>query len=417
MRTNDMFWFYLEPYVYATVKKDKVLLYNTLDHNSIIKEDTLIAKTIRSILDLANCGVISIKYNPNHTDSFTLFIQEVRNKFMGDIIPVEMSTCKPVQLLPLVHLKQEVKKKKMTNSNTVQGIDLLQYLSEISLNINRTCQFNCKHCLDYGKQFNFCSNSALSDDKNDLTYIERMIDYITRYNYNGRINLFGGDFLWLKQNVHKVESIISPIKNLCKVYCHQNALDTVLSSGLFEKGQLILLLDYPLKKNIYDFIIKENIKEIHAVIQSDSEFIHFESVFEDIQDSLQIKYLPFYNRKNKNFFKQHIFLGKEDILSGVKNMQYIHRNITLNMFFWGKLQITSNGDIYSNKNKKPLGNIQNSDLLDIIYKELTSEDSSWIQIRNMGKCKKCLFQYLCPPISNYEYCFNKYNICNLSDSE
>ena len=39
---------------------------------------------------------------------------------------------------------------------------------------------------------------------------------------------------------------------------------------------------------------------------------------------------------------------------------------------------------------------------------------SWWKLRtNIKPCNNCLYNLLCPPISNYEYVIGKYNLCNI----
>lgn len=51
-------------------------------------------------------------------------------------------------------------------------------------------------------------------------------------------------------------------------------------------------------------------------------------------------------------------------------------------------------------------------LLELITNEL-EQNTAWRKIRNEKPCNECLYQYLCPPVSNYEMIFNKQNLCTL----
>lgn len=410
----DNYWFYIEPYVYISIKGKRVLLFNTLDGEYIMRESDDVADFITSLLSPSNCGVVLFKYYPNCSDELISFVNEIREKFMGDIISVNSSLKKPVQPLPNVHIKQELKKTKTFNSQLIQGTDVLQYLSEISIFLNTSCNKNCKYCFDYRKQFLFCSKSKEEND-DEINCLKNMIQFIGEYNFNGQINLFGGDFVWLLNNIEEVVSILSPIINKCKVYCYYSALKDVVSTNLFKKEQIILLIDYPIQDDFLNYVKEQGIKYLNIVIKNKEEFIFFESKFETFQESTEIKYLPFYNGKNEDFFITNVFLNKDEILENPKDMQYIHQNMVLNMYSFGKLLIMSNGDIYSNINSTPIGNVQRDSLLKVIYNELTSPKSSWMKTRTKGKCKGCVFQYLCPPISNYEYVFKRFNICQINE--
>lgn len=411
MEIDINYWFYLEPYVYANVKGSKILLYNTLDHACIIKDNEYLASIIKSVLIPDNCGVISLNLSKNHSNELYSFINEIRDKFMGDIIPINLSSKKPVQPLPIAHIRQEMKKMK-GGDNELQGVDVLKYLFEISIFLNNSCEHGCEYCLLYHKQFPFCTKYSNSDNSFSFNNLVLIVSYITKYNFDRQINLFGGDYTWLIDNEDKVRDILYPIIDKCKVFCYQKSLNTILSCGIFSKEQIVLLVDYPVHKDIHKYIIEDSIKNINIIVRNKMEFSFFETELRIYGNSINVTYFPFYNKANSIFFQEHVFLNENDILKNVVNMKNIHQNMTLNMYFFGKLIITANGDIYTNINDNVIGDISNN-LLDVVYNALTVKNSSWMKIRNRGKCKGCLFQYLCPPISNYESIFNRYNLCQI----
>lgn len=54
-----------------------------------------------------------------------------------------------------------------------------------------------------------------------------------------------------------------------------------------------------------------------------------------------------------------------------------------------------------------LGNIQDSSLKELLYKEIT-EGNAWLRIRGNEKpCNQCVNRDLCPSISNYELVIGK----------
>ncbi|MBE9468407.1 MAG: hypothetical protein IMY72_08845 [Bacteroidetes bacterium] len=52
-------------------------------------------------------------------------------------------------------------------------------------------------------------------------------------------------------------------------------------------------------------------------------------------------------------------------------------------------------------------------LYDAVYREMNI-GKNWFKLRtNTKPCCNCLYNTLCPPISNYEYALGKYNLCNV----
>ena len=112
------------------------------------------------------------------------------------------------------------------------------------------------------------------------------------------------------------------------------------------------------------------------------------------------------------FFKKNIYLNKEDIFVEPIVQRKIFCNQVLNSNHFGCLTIKSNGDVYANINASKLGNINDRKLLDIISSEI-SINTSWRVIRDQEPCSECLYQFLCPPPSNYEYIIGENSLCTV----
>ena len=69
-----------------------------------------------------------------------------------------------------------------------------------------------------------------------------------------------------------------------------------------------------------------------------------------------------------------------------------------------------NGSITARMDGPTLGYVGRDELIDVIYKELVS-NTAWRNIREGEPCSQCVFQYLCPPPSNYESVIGKNNLC------
>ena len=71
-----------------------------------------------------------------------------------------------------------------------------------------------------------------------------------------------------------------------------------------------------------------------------------------------------------------------------------------------------NGDTYANVNYPALGNIYTDSIYDIVCKEI-EEGASWFRIRNQEPCNKCVYQWLCPPPSDFEIVIGRPNLCHV----
>jgi len=84
----------------------------------------------------------------------------------------------------------------------------------------------------------------------------------------------------------------------------------------------------------------------------------------------------------------------------------------MNKHDFGKLHIMPDGNVYANVNHPVLGNIYADGINKIVRKEI-EEGISWFRIRNQAPCNDCIYQWLCPPPSNYEIAIGRTNLCHV----
>jgi pseudo-rSAM protein len=87
-------------------------------------------------------------------------------------------------------------------------------------------------------------------------------------------------------------------------------------------------------------------------------------------------------------------------------------NQKLNSNYFGKLYILPDGSVKANMNTAILGSIYQNSLLEVVEKELI-KNTAWRVVRILKPCNQCLYQYLCPPPSNYETVVEKPNLCHV----
>ena len=88
------------------------------------------------------------------------------------------------------------------------------------------------------------------------------------------------------------------------------------------------------------------------------------------------------------------------------------------MYGFGALTFLPNGNCYTNINSKPIGNIYKKSIYKLIHYCLIQRDKDWLLTRNkVEPCKNCLFNALCPPISNYERVIKQYNLCTIKKNK
>lgn len=93
-------------------------------------------------------------------------------------------------------------------------------------------------------------------------------------------------------------------------------------------------------------------------------------------------------------------------------MRDIFTHHAINSLYFGKLSIASDGSVYSNMLSPSLGNISSHNIVEIICEEIKNK-YSWFNVRNRKPCNNCVFQWLCPPPSDYEIQIGKSNLCHV----
>lgn len=374
------YWFLLEPYVYVRLTKGLALLYNTLDGVYVETRCEEIISLLRDILDKENCGVTLLTKDQFENEDVICFITEMRDKFMGDIIDTRLSKGKPVQLLPYYNYENDKELYKKHNFSPLKNV--LTNLEEIVVYLDK------------------------------FTNVQELVAFLQSVHRNVTFNLIGD-----------IEDVVN--NEYLLLYLNQQASLKIIESS-YQKDFIInsdfennysrkLVIAFPVDLERLNYAIAQLLDQICPVeyvfnISSDKDYIEAESlVYQYNLENYSLK--PIYTGENLSFFKNNVFLNKKDILSRQISMQDIFANQLINIYNFGKISIMSNGDIFANINDPVLGNIATSNIYEVIQKEI-DEGHSWFRIRNQSPCDNCVYQWICPSPSDYEYQIGCMNLCH-----
>ena len=375
------YWFKIEPYVHISIVNSNVLLYNTFDGSFIESKDIEIVKLLKETLLKENCGVVLLTAERYNLDNIRKFIMELRAKYMGDIIDIELSKSKPVQIMPFTSLLniQELFKKQ----NFPTGKKILEYLSEISIYV------------DY--------NTNIMD----LNSFLRSLPNISTVNIIGNLKDVA--------NYKELLLVLDQFPSLKKITCNYSNVIS-LQPEFVNNFSYSILINYPIDISKWNYsrrlLLNQSIPfECIFEVTSMDNYSQINKFIEEFGiEKHQLK--PVYTGDNIDFFKENVFLTKDDILSTPLSSTDFFINQSMNIFDFGKIAIMSNGDIYANVNYPILGNIHTHSIYEIISKEL-EEGRSWLRIRNQAPCNTCLYQWFCPSPSNYEIAIGRPNLCHV----
>ncbi len=416
------YWFYLEPFVFSIVKgKNQVALYNT--HSGDFLEYSDAPDIIRLVKRLAareNLYVVPLSESMLAKPEINAFIKKVRERFMGDLLDQRHFPHRPVQMMPFLNIEKDAEKFKKDAPERV-GEDLMTYVSEISLYLTNRCLINCTECHGAYRQFLHCTRIP---DKRvvhlPLDAVENIFKESTGTSLC-RFNLLGGDIL---EYPHLEELIprLQDIKPLKSVYFHYKSISNnheqlravrlpkdsseinVLVHFPIDQRRLRLCQEYlnPLGLETTFFFPVKNELEFETAMEADIG-----------ARGSNKRLLPFYDGTNLEFFEKNVFLTREIILEAKPSLQDIFSRQAINGNNFGKLIVFPDGGIYSNVNFPALGNINRISLYDAVYKEMLQGKGWRLSRRRVKPCSRCVFEALCPPLSNYELAIGRNNLCDI----
>lgn len=181
-------------------------------------------------------------------------------------------------------------------------------------------------------------------------------------------------------------------------------------------GHKEILVTYPYKEESLKkvFGIASGRKDIsfNFLIEGEHGFSNVNDLIAQY-DQMNFELIPFYIGENMDFITQNVFLDENDILSETLEMGKIFCNQKLNSNFFGSLTVFPDGSVKVNPNTSVIGKLPDNSLLELIYKELTS-NTAWRKVRDEGKCNSCIYRFLCPPPGNLESVLEKEDLCHVN---
>lgn len=179
-RTSD-YWFMIEPYMHINIANGYMLLYNTLDKETIISNNEKVINLLEELLQDENCGVTILKNEQYRQNDIHSFITNLREKYMGDIIDISLSKGKPIQILPHTNFCN----KRNEKYNFIKNANLLHFLNEIIIHLD--------HILDQDKLIDYLQSMpdnitySISGDLKHIAKFDKLVDFLNQYNSSKKI--------------------------------------------------------------------------------------------------------------------------------------------------------------------------------------------------------------------------------------
>ena len=405
----NTYWLYLEPYTFVFHNKKKAVFYNTTNGKYLAYHysDHEYLEDIVLKLDNPSNGYGTL-ISEMEIKRMNPIIENLRDSFTGDCIPVDTEDNLPFIFKPLCRVMED-KISKMEHVGNEIGEN---YAMEVLTNLNEVTLFlapdkqECGQDSDYPYYHQFI-HSLDYPCNTPLTLKEysQLIAQLCNIGI-GTLNLV------LNESACDVFHEILPLLCECEckvnLYINDRDLKMLHSMATPQHFQYIVNVHHLNQELLNDWMKNYKMFDIHwnFIVASETD-LQKASQWDD-----NVSILPYYNGSNNDFFENFVYSDLDTILNTQIDKQTIFRRQILNEEFFGKLFILSNGDVFSNMNTQPIGNIKNVSLAQIVYEELHST-TSWFKLREYGKCKDCVNKYLCPSISNYEWVIGKPDLCHI----
>lgn len=393
---------YLKLYedVFVWRNEREYFIYNSKNYKSFLCDSTPCLEIIYNrIADFNNLYFILIEED--------LLDVSVKN-WIDNIIKIDAgcvgesldSFDSPVSFPPLLRIQTDIERIKWMYSQGYTG-EMLKYLHDITIHINGSLNGN----LYYARQMEYPIKTA---DFISIDVVDNLLLYVSK-SVTKNICIIGNIFSYYAfDRLFKTIKIYDINVSICILFSDfieaENAMNILNNINL----KVVLIIDdiIGFRECICDYS-NMDIQFVFPILKKDDISEVFDVI--DLKKCNDYLLKPLYNGDNMSFFKNNVYLRKDDILNFKLNKREVYLHYVVNTNFFGKLIYMPDNKVYSNLNYSHIG--ENSELVtELIYREIVN-GKSWRFIRDNGDCSNCLYKYLCPSPSNYELIFNKMNLC------
>lgn len=411
------YWLYLETYSFLWIKKEDIVIYNSLSGQILtFKSSNHMLAIFEKLREPENMYCIKITDDDLKDEVFKSAVEQIRESFSGDIVDVNVVASKPLSLPPTLSFQQQRdrldKDKLEANPISVSvslGDNVLNKLSDLYIYINGDCSADCPDCDKKWKQLPYCKKSP-----GILSY-KAIHELIKKVKHRTHIHIVGGNIL-KHPDIKKIIDLLEERTSKATYYLNYKNVVSGIPSVLDRENIKILIdsIDENSVEGIKKFIMKyaESAISYLFVVSSEKEYDFVVKIAEasPVVEKIEIK--PLYNGRNLDFLEACVFTTQDDLSMQRLNRRQIFANQSININDFGKLTIDTDGQVYANTFSSPIGDIS-QDISQIIYKELTT-GTDWVRVRDKEPCSNCIYQWLCPSPSNYELVIGKPNLCSLT---
>lgn len=422
-KRDPKYWLYLEPYVHISTAGHAVLFYNSLTGSRFeLPKSSRTARVIERLVLPANGYVTGLTGADMKDPAVNSLVAQLQETFMGDLLNLAWSKGKPANILPEPFFKSYLNKERISKPEAREAIDFDNYIHEVVLYLNSDSSSDGDSFPLATRQFVFPGNTLEKAAVLPWQDLRRFIQHLARYKITG-VQVAGSD-------INGYPDLL-PLSDLMAkagfpVHYHVNARH--FNQGVAQTltthahSKLGIHFTFPIDLDLLNRIITE-LPAIGDAKKIDFQFaVTSAEELDAAQEIISRANLPnpwlnpYYNGKNFSFFRETVFITREDIGNSRPVQHQVFSRMTVNETDFGKFTLLPDGSIHANLNDPPVGILGSVRPEEMILKELL-DGVSWTRTRkNISPCRDCLYHFLCPPVSSYELLMNRFNFCDVFEN-
>lgn len=420
--TGASYWFYLEAHVWVTIKKGVALLYNSHDGKLYKTNQPMLVKLLAKLISPHHGGVIKISGEDLKSHGVLKgFIDEMVANFNGELVDSSLSKGKPFKTPPLVNIFRDRDSWKRDVRKT-GGEEVKKYLVEVSLYLNAGAAPGMEVYKDAYRQFLF-NRQGQRGLELDLSLVEMFFKEM-RGTSLCRVNLLGGN-IFAYSRLGDLLDILATMREQKAMFFLYTDLGVGNSERLkwieaSETGVDIWVVP-PVDEEIfaqgYGLLEGYDIKRsFRFVIRGEEDLERCGLIVEKYRLG-DISYYPYYTGDNMDFFREHVFIREGEMAESQPGVRELIARVKTNPVNFGKLVVLEDSGVYANVNEPVLGWLGKQSLYRMLEEEV-KRGRSWFRSRQEVKpCCSCIYNVLCPPMSNYERILGRNNLCHIDKGE
>lgn len=372
-------WFYLMPDVYVQQANESLLFYHTRTGKRLVTTSPLLRQLVDEVYQPENNGVTTIIFETIKEEERHL-LRPLIDKGFAVIREIQSDKPRPMVLLPILNLQRDLERLSVRDDLSV-GKDVMGYLTELTLQLQGD------------------SSSLLPVDVDNLLRQARYSS-VKNVHIKGNVSrqmlgiLQTSDFHYHFWTDYRQPGRANVCPNLTAYTWH---IEVHFPVNVHSLKQCLT--------------IRKDGVTVDFFIKSAEEYEQSEQLADELGIT-RYHLTPVFDGSNLEFFKKFVFMNDADLFASPISHRHIFCNQKLNANYFGKLFVQSDGSVKASPLTEAIGNVHNDSLVKVIYKELVS-NTAWRRTRAMSPCKDCLFQYLCPPPSDYEQQLHIPNMCHI----